>query len=933
MGTEGRDSAGAIALGTDLYVVLALGGAQPFFPATPAGAAGPYIARFDRSGVPLRLERFDNVSAIAVGSDGTPYIGMSTSAPGLATPGAFQTTPGSSTCVSVGPTSKPCADAFVAHYSADLTTKLWGTYVRETASQPNNANEEVRGLAVDATGAVTVVGLTLSASFPITAGAFETVCEPCNPSSIDGTTPFGVPFVTKLNASGSGLIFSTFLNGNTTALDPHGVPISDAIVSGVAVDPLANVFVSGSTWNPSFPAVGPQLPQQPPGSLNQNSADVFVAAFSPTGTGLYASRFGGGSFDLTGAPSASQYGTMAVGGIGAAIPLQNPVKSTGLAFLSILSIPRVYTALDVPAPNGLTRASSVTIRGWAVDTGAVSGTGINSILLDAVPVGGGAPIILGVLTPTVPRPDVALALGGSNFTNSGFSLTTPLQPGQYTIRAFAHSSISDTTGQSARALVTALAGTVAKIVSPSAGALPTQAFSLNGYAVDLDASTGTGVDAVHVWAYPVTGLPFFLGAATYGETRSALADMFGAQFTNGGFSLAVNNLAPGAYTIAAHAHSTVTGTFSAVDTVTITVPASATELHVDVPVGPSLYQGFTIGGWAIDPGAPGNGTGVDTIHVWAFPAAGGPGVPLGATTTFFPRADVGAARGTRFMYSGFNVKTSSGLAPGDYQVATYARSTLTQTFNAVDVRPLTVLAATPVFQLTDTPDGSRVKAFHVIHGYAFDPRAASGLGIDAVHVYVYPNWGSGAAPVFVGLANYGLSDSAVGARFGSQFTNAGMSSLVRFNLFGSGTHLVALFAHSSVDGSFTAVSRRVTVPVPQFLWSIDAPQPGAVVTSPVLIGGWAIDLADVDVTPDGSGIVAVAIYATPVGGGAPILVCHAEQLQSRTDVAQMFGTRFLNSGFSCAPSMAPGTYDLQTYFLSDRSQTLSPPAVVRITVQ
>ena len=44
-----------------------------------------------------------------------------------------------------------------------------------------------------------------------------------------------------------------------------------------------------------------------------------------------------------------------------------------------------------------------------------------------------------------------------------------------------------------------------------------QPFVLAGWAVDLDDETGTGVDTVHVWAYPLAGGdPVFLGPATYG---------------------------------------------------------------------------------------------------------------------------------------------------------------------------------------------------------------------------------------------------------------------------------------------------------------------------------------------------------------------------------------------------------------------------------
>jgi hypothetical protein len=940
VGTRGTDSLYRLALGDDLYVSMFLGFGESYLPTAPAFGFGQFLGRFSRDGAPMRLQLLPGQSdpsepiVLALGPDGTPYIATTVVGVGLATAGAFQTTPGDSRCFATLRSTKPCSDVLVAHYSADLSARVWATYLRETSAQYGNAVDVASSIAVDSAGNVIVAGETLSTSFPITPGAFDSTCVACNPplGCCSGVAP-GVPFVTKLNPAGSGLIFSTFVNGNNSYSLPFYGPASDARVGGVSLDALGNVFLTGWTWNPSFAAVGTPLPQaSAPTSTN---TDAFLTAFSPTGTALYSSRFGGDGADTGSRVRTSSFGTVALGGsAGASFPLQDPVKTTGTGFLAIVALPGIHAALDVPAPGGLTRAANATIRGWAVDSRATVDPGIDSVDVTATP-SGGAPMSLGPATLGASRPDVALAFGSPAYTASGFTMTTSLAPGTYTLTVTPHSSVTGTSGDPITAQVTALAGTVSKIQSPSAGTLPTTVLTLKGFAVDLDAPSGTGVDAVHVWAFPASSGPVFLGVASYGETRSDLTDMFGAQFAGGGFSLAAPTLTPGTYTVAAYAHSTVTGTFSAVDTVTITVPQSATELYVSVPVGPSLYQGFTIGGWAIDSGAP-TGTGVDAIHVWAFPAGGGPGVFLGATTTFIARPDVAAARGARFFYSGFKVKTASSLPPGDYQVLTFAHSTLAKAFNAVDARPLTVLAATgPVFQLTDTPDGIRVKGIHTIHGYAFDPRAAEGLGMDGIHMYVYPNIGSGAAPVFVGLAGYGgAEDPALNAHFGVQFASAGVSAFLHLDAFGPGTHLVALFAHSTVDGSFTAITRRLTLPAPQLTWAIEAPQPGAVVTSPVTIRTWAIDRADVDVTPDGDGVQMTATYFYPVGGGAPIGNSGPCQAQARPDVVAAFGeSRFLNSGLSCTPSLAPGTYDMAFFMFSDRTNAWSPPVVVRFTVQ
>jgi hypothetical protein len=108
-------------------------------------------------------------------------------------------------------------------------------------------------------------------------------------------------------------------------------------------------------------------------------------------------------------------------------------------------------------------------------------------------------------------------------------------------------------------------------------------------------------------------------------------------------------------------------------------------MSIDTPVaGADASATFAIGGWAIDTGAP-TGSGVDAIHVWAFPASGGGAIFVGVGAYGADRPDVGAAFGGRFAASGFNLLAQ--LAPGVYDVVVYAHSSLTGTFNnAASVR-------------------------------------------------------------------------------------------------------------------------------------------------------------------------------------------------------------------------------------------------------
>jgi hypothetical protein len=89
-----------------------------------------------------------------------------------------------------------------------------------------------------------------------------------------------------------------------------------------------------------------------------------------------------------------------------------------------------------------------------------------------------------------------------------------------------------------------------------------QLFHLGGWAADLDAAAGTGIDTLHVWAYPVAGEPpTFLGVPTYGGARPDVAAVHGDQFRESGYGLTVQGLPPGAYDLAVFAWSNVGGGF------------------------------------------------------------------------------------------------------------------------------------------------------------------------------------------------------------------------------------------------------------------------------------------------------------------------------------------------------------------------------------
>jgi Putative binding domain, N-terminal/Viral BACON domain len=110
------------------------------------------------------------------------------------------------------------------------------------------------------------------------------------------------------------------------------------------------------------------------------------------------------------------------------------------------------------------------------------------------------------------------------------------------------------------------------IDTPATAATIARAFTIGGWAVDPSAATGSGIDAIHVWAYPFGGAaPIFLGAATIGAARPDVAAIYGSGFIGAGYALAVKGLDPGAYTLAVFAHRARTGTFVPAATTTVSV--------------------------------------------------------------------------------------------------------------------------------------------------------------------------------------------------------------------------------------------------------------------------------------------------------------------------------------------------------------------------
>jgi uncharacterized protein (DUF2141 family) len=230
------------------------------------GAYGFAVGRYD-SRRPLVIDpglvystylgdsAFEQGLGIAVDAGGSAYVtGRADSANFPTTVGAFDTT------------LNGAGDAFVTKLNQTGSALLYSTFLG------GSSFDEAHGIAVDVAGNAYIAGRTDSVNFPTTPGAFDT--------SFNGFTD---AFVTKLNAAGSALFYSTYV-GASDYDEPFGI----------ALDAGGSAHVTGVTTSPAFPTT----PAAFDPSFNGGPLDAFVTKLSPTGSALlYSTYLGGNDLD------------------------------------------------------------------------------------------------------------------------------------------------------------------------------------------------------------------------------------------------------------------------------------------------------------------------------------------------------------------------------------------------------------------------------------------------------------------------------------------------------------------------------------------------------------------------------------------------------------------------------------------------------------
>jgi hypothetical protein len=217
----------------------------------------------------------DQGNGIAVDSSGSTYVvGSAGSLNFPVTSDPYQSKNKSGGGVGTG--NGGVTTGFISKFNSTGTALIYSTFLGGSQSDSANA------IAIDSAGNAYIAGSTSSYDFPTTSGAFNTA------------NTYGVPmaFVTKLNAAGNGLLYSTLLGGS-----------NGTSASAIAIDSSGDAYLTGSTTSKDFPVSATAFQSKFLGQtytiqvvqVTTTSSDAFVTKLNPTGSALLYSTYLGGS--------------------------------------------------------------------------------------------------------------------------------------------------------------------------------------------------------------------------------------------------------------------------------------------------------------------------------------------------------------------------------------------------------------------------------------------------------------------------------------------------------------------------------------------------------------------------------------------------------------------------------------------------------------
>lgn len=236
--------------------------------ATFGGAQDAFVTKINAAGSALVYSTYlggsnsEAGAGIAVDGSGNVYTTGNTQSTNFPTANALQ-------AMSNG------GDAYVTKINAAGSAFVYSTYLGGSGGDSGNS------LKVDATGNVYLTGTTGSTDFP--------TVNPIQGTNA-GPTPFPQDaFVTKINAAGTALVYSTYLGG--LGLD-NGLSI--------AIDPSGNAYLTGFTKSTNFPTANAIQPAKGSANSSTSNRDAFVTKINAAGSAFVYSTYLGGTTDQIG---------------------------------------------------------------------------------------------------------------------------------------------------------------------------------------------------------------------------------------------------------------------------------------------------------------------------------------------------------------------------------------------------------------------------------------------------------------------------------------------------------------------------------------------------------------------------------------------------------------------------------------------------------
>lgn len=566
-------------------------------------------------------ESKDDASAIAVGDGECAYVtGTTHSRDFPSTPGAFD------------PSNNGDDEVFVAKFAPDGDALVYATFLGGWDYDWGG------GIAVDETGKATVTGMTVSFDFPTTPGAFDTSHN--NPASFDA-------FVSRLNADGSSLEYSTFLGGNR---EDDGIAI--------AVDRLGDTFVVGHTWSSDFPITPAAF-----SPVHNGSVDVFLTKLNPSGSALeYSTYLGGNGVDFSNAVAVDAAGSAYVTGQ----TYSNDFPVTPDAFdtsFGCCSTDAFVTKLNT---TGSALEYSTFLGGSQSDAGG--GIAVDD-QFSAYVTGG---------TRSADFPTTEGSFDQVfNGTDDGFVVKLNASGNDLDYGTFlggdridgGNDVALDATGSAY------VVGYTSSLNFPTTPAAFDKSYN-NGFDVFVVKLNPTG----DTLAYAT-----YLGGNAVDSSRAIAIGDTSRVFVAGETQSHNFPTTPGAYDTS---HNRWLDVF--VVKMDLSPYASIVVAPIEQPAAGSVTGGLvTVSGFAIDRASP-VGTGIDRVSIY-LDGPYGVGAFIGVATYGLVRPDVAAQYGARFAPSGWSLTwNTQSVLPGEHQLVMYAHRTTDDSWTTPRFQPVTV---------------------------------------------------------------------------------------------------------------------------------------------------------------------------------------------------------------------------------------------------